>query len=153
MGRMNERKFSGHVCTSICPNLCVLLVFHWWSLPGSQWEAETISHCYSLWRQHKKQQSEKNKVESLQGPWQICSICWVSSFDVWHKLKKGKGIVDGCPFLSLYIIIQSLWFNESDHMGERFCLLGQLMVLCRMDWGHLRQNRAPDALIQSVKKQ
>lgn len=62
------------------------------------------------------------------------------SFDVRCELKKGKGIVDDWPFLCLntgvHIFIQCLWFNESDHLGGRFCLHRQSLVLCRIDQGH-----------------
>lgn len=55
-------------------------------------------------------------------------------------MEKGKGIVDGCPFPFLntrvHIFIECLWFNESDHLGGRFCLHRQSLVLCRTDWGH-----------------
>ena len=32
--------------------------------------------------------------------------------------------------------MQCLWFNESDHLGGRFCLRRQSAVLCRIDGGH-----------------
>lgn len=72
MERMMERKFSGHVCASICPNLRVLLVFLWWSLPGSQREVETMCHCYSLWRRTQKATMLGIAVRSLATP--QCSV-------------------------------------------------------------------------------
>lgn len=83
------------------------------------------------------------------------AFCRASSFDVWHELKKGKGIVDGCPFPCLdcrvHIFIQCLWFNESDHLGGRFCLRPQLPAPCRMDWGHRKQQK-PLALLSHLQR-
>lgn len=73
---------------------------------------------------------------------------------------KGKGIVDGCPFPSLntnvHISTQCLCFNESHHLGARFCFRRQLLVLFGTDlgrWDHDEQasdkcgdNKRPPAL-------
>lgn len=80
-------------------------------------------------------------AESLWSPWQHSCI-FFSSIIFWYGcwIEKGKGIVDGCPFPFLnargHIFISCLWFSESDHLGGRFCLCRQSLVLCRTGWGH-----------------
>lgn len=56
------------------------------------------------------------------------------------ELKKAKVLLTAtlspCLNSGVHIFIQCLWFNESDHLGGRFCLHRQSLVLCRIDWGH-----------------
>lgn len=68
------------------------------------------------------------------------SLATLRHFFLHHELKKAKVllIVALSPFLNTreHIFIECLWFNESDHLGGRFCLCRQSLVLCRTDWGH-----------------
>lgn len=112
------------------------LIFPAW-LPARDWDNKPL--LFFMKRTQKATIKEKkwNHCEVLGN----CAAFFPElSFDVCCELKKARGIVDDCPFPCLntgvHIFIQCLWFNESDHLGGRFCLHRQSLVLYRTDWGH-----------------
>lgn len=131
MERMMERKFSGHVCASICPNLYVLLLF----LSGSPMcdRDNKLLLCF-IKRTQKPKKCDCCKV--LGNSTTFLLHCTLSVM----RIEKGQGIVDDCPFPCLntriHIFTQCLWFNGSDHLGARFCFCRQSRLLFRTDLGH-----------------
>lgn len=89
MERMIERKFSGHVCANICPNLYVLLFF----LSGSPMcdRDNKLLLCFI-------KRTRKPKK------WDCCKVLGNSTTFLLHctlsvmRIEKGQGIVDDCPF-------------------------------------------------------
>lgn len=111
-------------------------------------EAETISHCYSLWWGHKSNNKRKKKKTKIAVKSLATELDFFRRvvFSCVLRIQKGKGIVDACPFPCLntgvHIFIHCPWFNESDRLGAGFCFRRQSPGLCRIDggrWDHKEQ--------------